>query len=66
MADRVRDYGAGVVGVKDLGAVFAELEARARGEMRGARLARFADLRYRGQSYELTVPWRARGAPSTS
>jgi N-methylhydantoinase A len=62
MADRVRDYAAGVLGRANVEAVFGELEERARGEMRGARLARFADLRYRGQSYELTLPWRGRGA----
>ena len=33
------------------------LERRARRESPGARIERSADLRYRGQSYELNVPW---------
>jgi N-methylhydantoinase A len=41
----------------DVEARFAELEADARGRLTddGLRLARLADLRYRGQSFELTV-----------
>jgi N-methylhydantoinase A len=35
---------------------FAALEHRARSELAGPRLRRSADLRYRGQSFELTVP----------
>lgn len=35
---------------------FAELEAEARRELPGAAVARFADCRYRGQGYEVTVP----------
>jgi len=48
LADRTRDYS---------GADFARLEKQARKDVRGAKLERFADMRYRGQSYELTVPW---------
>jgi N-methylhydantoinase A len=57
LADRVRDYSAGVLGSHELEHAFRALEKRAAREMRGAKLLRFADLRYRGQSYELTVPW---------
>jgi N-methylhydantoinase A len=60
MADRVRDYAAGVLGQeKQIEKRFRDLEKQARRELRGAELERFADLRYAGQSYELTVPWRA-------
>jgi N-methylhydantoinase A/oxoprolinase/acetone carboxylase beta subunit len=57
LADTVRDYAAGVLGRSGLEAEFRELERRARAENRGAGLERSADLRYAGQSYELTVPW---------
>src|SRR5579872_571040 len=65
MADAVRDYADGVLGVVDgrLGAAahveprFAALESKARAESPDAELRRTADLRYRGQSYELNVPW---------
>jgi len=60
VADRVRDYAAGVLGRTDYREQFEPLEQRARAEMPGARLERFADLRYHGQSYELTVPWNAK------
>jgi N-methylhydantoinase A/oxoprolinase/acetone carboxylase beta subunit len=53
MADAVRDYAAGVLGRRDIEKVFASLEKKAR----GAEIERTADLRYRGQSYELNVPW---------
>lgn len=62
LADRVRDYAAGALGREDVAELFAELEEQARAEMAGAKLARSADLRYRGQSYELTVPWGRAGA----
>lgn len=40
--------------------LFTELEARAREAMgEGLRLQRFADFRYRGQGFELTVPFRS-------
>lgn len=59
MADRVRDYAAGVLGREGWEQTFAELEQQAHTEVPGAALERSADLRYRGQSYELTVPWQA-------
>ncbi len=57
MADAVRDYSAGVLGRKNVEHEYARLERRARRESPGAALERSADLRYRGQSYELNVPW---------
>ncbi len=57
MSDAVRDYAAGVLGRTDVEARFAALEKRARRESPGAGIERTADLRYRGQSYELNVPW---------
>ena len=62
MADAVRDYAAGVLGREDLEKEFKALERRARRESPAAEIERSADLRYRGQSYELNVPWRAGGA----
>ncbi|MEO8126964.1 MAG: hydantoinase/oxoprolinase family protein [Bryobacteraceae bacterium] len=55
MADRVRDYAAGVLGRDDIEATYRTLEKRARRDLRGAKLMRSADVRYVGQSYELTV-----------
>jgi N-methylhydantoinase A len=65
LADNVRDYAIGVLGRADMENAFVELERKARREMRGAKLARVADVRYAGQSYELTVPWQPAdpGAP---
>jgi N-methylhydantoinase A/oxoprolinase/acetone carboxylase beta subunit len=57
MADAVRDYSAGVLGRSDWEVCFARLERRAQRESPGAPILRSADLRYRGQSYELNVPW---------
>jgi N-methylhydantoinase A/oxoprolinase/acetone carboxylase beta subunit len=57
MADAVRDYAAGVLGRGHIENVFAALEKRARRESPGAKIEHSADLRYRGQSYELNVPW---------
>lgn len=57
MADAVRDYAAGVLGRGDVDKVFDALERRARRENPSAGIERTADLRYRGQSYELNVPW---------
>jgi N-methylhydantoinase A len=60
LADVVRDYsrtvmlGEGAIG--DLEETFAEMEARAREELDGV-AACSVDLRYRGQGYELNVPW---------
>lgn len=56
MADRVRDYAAGVLGRGDAEAQFLALERAARRDMRTARLERLTDSRYAGQSYELTIP----------
>jgi N-methylhydantoinase A len=57
LADRTRDYSIGSLGVKDYEARFRRIEKQARIDVRGATLERFADVRYAGQSYELTVPW---------
>ena len=57
MADAVRDYSAGVLGHSNIEASFAALERRARRESPSAAIERSADLRYRGQSYELNVSW---------
>ena len=63
MADAVRDYAAGVLGpATDIEKLFEALENRARRESPDAKIERSADLRYRGQSYELNVPW-SRAAP---
>lgn len=58
LADRVRDYAAGVLGRADVEKRFRDLESPAREESPGAKLERFADVRYQGQSYELTVKWQ--------
>jgi N-methylhydantoinase A len=57
LSDAVRDYAAGVLGRSDVEARYAALEKRAVRESPAARIERTADLRYRGQSYELNVPW---------
>ena len=57
LADRVRDYAAGVLNSPGLEREFERLERAARKELRGAEMIRSADIRYSGQSYELTVPW---------
>lgn len=44
-----------------LAAAFEDLEATARAALEHARLERFADLRYAGQSFELTVPGSTAG-----
>jgi N-methylhydantoinase A/oxoprolinase/acetone carboxylase beta subunit len=64
-ADRTRDYAAGALNRTDWGKRFRGLERTARKDMRGATLSRLADVRYVGQSYEITVPWNAKdpGAP---
>jgi N-methylhydantoinase A/oxoprolinase/acetone carboxylase beta subunit len=64
MAGVSREYSASALG-RPAGAVFAELEARARAEMteegfEEVVLERHVDLRYTGQSYELRLPWRDR------
>lgn len=53
IADQVRDYAHGVVGQSGYEGVFDALA-----KLAGSDGERFADLRYCGQSYELTVPWR--------
>jgi len=57
LADRTRDYSVGAMGVSDYAARFRKLEKQAAKDVRGARIERFADVRYAGQSYELTIPW---------
>ena len=59
MADRRRDYSAGVLGRSDFEREFAILERRAKRDIRAAVVSRYADMRYAGQSYELTIPWKA-------
>ncbi len=59
LADHVRDYAIGVLNRPGLEREFERLERVARRELRGADLIRSADIRYAGQSYELTVPWQA-------
>ncbi len=54
VTDGLRDRSRGVLGRTDHEGVFAELESQAAA---GAKLERTADLRYRGQSYEIQVPW---------
>ncbi|HTS48745.1 MAG TPA: hydantoinase/oxoprolinase family protein [Bryobacteraceae bacterium] len=58
IADRVRDYAAGVLNRPDIEREFERLESAARKQQRRAELVRSADIRYAGQSYELTVPWQ--------
>src|SRR5262249_36487697 len=61
ISDLRRDYVAALVGdldaleTTDIDAAFAELEKRAAEEQPGSTLRRCADLRYLGQSFELTV-----------
>ncbi|MBA3976086.1 MAG: hypothetical protein C0504_17915 [Candidatus Solibacter sp.] len=62
LADRVRDYAAGVLGQGDIEWAFRRLEGQARKDSRGAVMERFADLRYAGQSYELTLEWKGGAA----
>ncbi len=57
LADRIRDYAHGVLGRRDYERRFRRLERIAERETPGAELIRMADLRYAGQSYELTVSW---------
>jgi N-methylhydantoinase A/oxoprolinase/acetone carboxylase beta subunit len=57
LADRVRDYAAGVLNNPGIEREFERLERVARKELPGAAMIRSADIRYTGQSYELTVPW---------
>jgi N-methylhydantoinase A/oxoprolinase/acetone carboxylase beta subunit len=59
LASHVRDHAAGVLNRSDLEHEFQRLERTARKDLPGAKLLRSADIRYTGQSYELTVPWNA-------
>jgi N-methylhydantoinase A len=61
LADRTRDYSVGALGVSDYEARFSKLEKQAKKDVRGATIERFADIRYSGQSYELTIPWSNEG-----
>ncbi|MCX6599367.1 MAG: hydantoinase/oxoprolinase family protein [Acidobacteria bacterium] len=58
-ADQLRDYAQGVLGSTDLEAVFSQLAGQAEDS---GKLERYADLRYLGQSYELTVPWKSQSS----
>jgi N-methylhydantoinase A len=64
LADAARDYAAGVLGRAEIESRFDALEKRARRESPEAQIERTADLRYRGQSYELNVPWRGTATAS--
>ncbi|HEV2688701.1 MAG TPA: hydantoinase/oxoprolinase family protein, partial [Bryobacteraceae bacterium] len=59
LADQVRDYAAGVLNHPGIEKEYQRLERLAGKELPGATLIRSADIRYAGQSYELTVPWHA-------
>jgi N-methylhydantoinase A/oxoprolinase/acetone carboxylase beta subunit len=59
LASHVRDHAAGVLNRSDFDREFVRLERIAKKETPGAELVRSADIRYAGQSYELTVPWHA-------
>jgi N-methylhydantoinase A/oxoprolinase/acetone carboxylase beta subunit len=62
VADRVRDYSRGALGLSKLEPAFRQLEETARRENRGGALLRSADVRYAGQSYEINVPWLGKSA----
>jgi len=57
LARRTRDYASGAIGSADVASLFAALRARAEADLPGAQIQEHADIRYRGQSYELTVDW---------
>ncbi|MEP6714670.1 MAG: hydantoinase/oxoprolinase family protein [Terriglobia bacterium] len=59
LADKTRDYSVSVLGTKDHPAAFGKLEKLARKDQPQAGLERLADVRYAGQSYELTIPWES-------
>lgn len=56
MADRTRDYSVGALGASEFDTHFLKLEDQARRDLPGATIERLADIRYAGQSYELTLP----------
>jgi N-methylhydantoinase A len=58
LADRTRDYSVGALGATDYEARFRKLEKQAKKDVARAAIERFADVRYAGQSYELTIPWQ--------
>lgn len=60
MSDAARDYAAGALGRADIEKRFTALERKASEESPGATLERSADLRYKGQSYEINVAWNPR------
>jgi N-methylhydantoinase A len=62
LASRVRDHAAGVLNRSEFEREFQRLERTARKSLPGAELVRSADIRYVGQSYELTVQWDAADA----
>jgi N-methylhydantoinase A len=68
LADNVRDYSRTVMlpgtELPNLDPLFRELEAQANEPNPTARFERSLDLRYRGQGYELNIPYAA-GAPSS-
>jgi N-methylhydantoinase A len=66
VADRVRDYSRSILTSASIPATFRRLERAARQEtprsaVAALQLRRSGDLRYRGQSYELNVPWLDEG-----
>jgi len=60
LSDAVRDYAAGVLGQNDFERHWVALERSARKESPDALIERSADLRYKGQSYEINVAWDER------
>jgi N-methylhydantoinase A len=54
LSDHTRDFSIGALGASDYEALFRRLEKQT---PRGANVERFADVRYAGQSYELTIAW---------
>ena len=65
LANRERHYSAGALGVADVESLFRRLEQRARQDLPGADIRSFADLRYSGQSYELTLAWQGEETPKS-
>ncbi len=61
LSDHTRDFSMGALGASDYEARFCRLEKQA---PRGSNVERFADVRYAGQSYELTIPWLKEGCSS--
>jgi N-methylhydantoinase A len=59
LADRTRDYSIGALGVTNYEQRFRKLEKQAKKDVPKATLERFTDIRYAGQSYELTIPANA-------